>query len=365
VIDNVAPEIDSAITGCAADAPAACVDLKTIRVNLSEPVKGAFLPIDFLVGGNLVVESASACTAATFCDQVVLTLLDAFDENDRPVVDYQFRALPTRTAPADGALNAMPASAVVQAIDGIVPALPSLDTVTQNGVDATGAQISVAKSVTPDGFVTNQESPTFSISGLESGYMALVAMDTNGVQGFQPDPTFDENGQPETAADSIVASCVAEGASVGCATSTPFPADDTYPLMIASRDGEGNLSQGLTGERAATATLVIDSVAPLEDSFIVEGPSDLRVNFTEALVSGRDFAEDWFAKTLVDTGTRRVNVSAVGSSGSHRTVTIGDAVFTTADVDQLFYSFAGDPNARYQDAAGNYLGDFMLEAPAP
>jgi hypothetical protein len=371
VVDNTAPSLASAVTGCGPNAADGCEDLKTIRVNLSEPVKGGFLPLDFLVDGDLVVGATSGCTATSFCDQVVLTLLQGFDENDRPVVDYAFRPIPTRTSPADGAANTLPVTGIVGATDGIVPELPALDTVTQDGLNATGEQVSNAMAsrsdLAVDGFYTNQESPTFEISGLESGYTALVALDTNGQGGFQPDPVVDAQGQEVAAADTIVASCVSEGASVACAPTTPFPGDGTYELLVASRDGEGNLSEGstgpLAGARAVDATLIIDNVAPSGRDFLATAANDVTVNLTETVVAGRDFASDWRASTILDNGkTKILTVASVGGSDSLRTITIGEAGFSAADVDGIRYSFSGDPNERYQDAAGNYVANFGLTA---
>jgi hypothetical protein len=169
------------------------------------------------------------------------------------------------------------------------------------------------------------------------------------------------------AADTIVASCVSEGESVGCVPTSPFPGDGTYQLLIASRDGDGNLSEGstgpLAGARAVDATLIIDNAAPAASSFLTSAANDVTVNFTETMVSGRNFASDWRASTILDSGkTKALTVASAGASGSLRTITIGESGFTAADVDIVRYSFEGDPNERYQDAAGNYVANFGLTA---
>jgi hypothetical protein len=379
LVDNEIPAIlgggepGGTETGCGPNAAPMCDDLKTIRVNLSEAVTGDFQPFDFFVDGDVVVTATEAqcktpVATRTFCSQVVLTLLNGFGEDDTPTVDYEFRTLPpTRARHADGATHQLPLTALVDAADGIVPDLPTLDTVTQDGVDAAGAPVSNAKGPQDGAFYTNQEGPTFRIAGLALNYRGLIALDTNGVEDFQNEPVRDENGNVVAPADRVVADCVSPGSFVDCESSEEIGGDASYTILVASLDREGNLSQGRTGAlaglRARPETLVIDNVAPQAASFTTAGVSDLEASFDEVLGFGRDFAADWFPRKSLPNGKfQGFTASGVSGSGASRTVTVDDPDYTPGAADQLLYTLRGTADTRYQDRAGNYLGNFILSA---
>ncbi|MEA2452320.1 MAG: hypothetical protein QOG04_1030 [Actinomycetota bacterium] len=360
IIDNLAPVITSAITGCGAGAAVGCVDQSTIRVFLSEPVKGDFLAADFMVTSHVVSSASSACTATTACSSVTLTLGDTFTDDARPTVKYAFQGVaPVRTQPADGPKQTL-AGATLTAADGIVPDLPTLDTVTQDGRNADGSAVSNPRAEQDGAFYTNQEAPVFEIGGLAQFYTGLVAIDTNNSGDYEPNT------------DQIVAQCIVEAAaadSVSCPAAAPLGGDGSYSLLVASRDGQGNLSKGsdlaLDGKSGRPAALIIDNVAPTPSGYTATG-TDLVVAFSEPLGFGRDAFVDWLPREILANGKREsFDVSSVSGTGASRTVAIDDTDYVVGDADELIYNLEGTTNEAYQDRAGNYLGDkFILVAGA-
>jgi hypothetical protein len=375
-IDNLAPSMVSAVTGCGPNPAAGCDPFKTIRVNLSEPVIGNFEPFDFLVNGNPVAMATEAnCQTqgtVTFCRQVVLTLVQSFKEDDKPTVDYQFRAIPTRSNATDAPTNALPTAKILTALDGIVPGLPTLDTVTQDGLNASGAPVSNARgpqhygdaTSTATAFYTNQNQMTFNIGALADGYKAVVAINDNGIADFQDQPTT-VSGSIVPADTLIVPSCEADGATVSCAASSAL-ASGEYDILVTALDAGGNYALGTTGpnagKRALPAKLVVDNAAPSATGFApVAATKDISVTFSEALGFGRNTAADWIARNRVsDEDITRYTTASVSGTDETRTVRISSATYTAGSANQLLYTYQGQPNNRYQDRAGNYLGDQML-----
>jgi hypothetical protein len=366
LIDNLVPTVAEAVTGCGAGATGidlpvdeldqACDPNSTIRVVLSEPVKGEFQPIDFAVASNAVLMAASTCTTETFCDTVVLTLADSFGDDDNPQVEYTFTELPlpVRSRPTDAPVHELD-DAAVAARDGIVPALPDLATVTQDGLAADGTAVSNKRGAQGGSFYTNQETPTFAITGLGELYTAIVAVDTNDSGDFEP------------GIDRVVAECISEvGDTVDCQADQVIGGDGTYDLLIASRDADDNLSEGrevsVAGKHGRPATLVIDNLAPTAESFAAAG-NDLTVAFSEDLAFGRDAGADWNPRDILPNGNREVfDVSGVTGTGVARVVTIEDTDYEAGEADELLYSLEATPNLRYQDRAGNYLLNFIIQA---
>jgi hypothetical protein len=354
-VDNIIPSF-TAITGCGG-APAAlpipdaaCDNTTTIRLNLSEPVKGDFKMLEFDVDANVVLATTSTCTAETFCDQVILTLAQAMGEDDTPVVGYAHTAplASVRPRPTDGPAHGL-ADGLVDAADGIVPDLPSIATVSQHALDADGATIEESYGLQDGSFFTNDAAPTFSITGLGQGYRGIVALDTNG------------SGDYEEGVDTVIANCISDAASVDC-EGVALPADDDYNILVTSIDNTGNLSEGRTGaiagKRGRPGTLTLDRVAPTGTSF-TSSASTVGVNFGESLARGRNAAVDWFPFVMEGTRKRIVKDTAVSGTGAARSITL-DSTETGVGLSGVSYLFEGSVEQRYRDRAGNYLADFTL-----
>ncbi len=383
-IDNLVPVFDRALTGCG-DTGGTCDPNTTIRLFLSEPVKAPlspisapdglpapvqevadtvtntatpplFLPADFAVSGNQVTNAMTLCDGM-WCDRVTLTVAQAFGDDDNPDVDYVFIELPIRSRAQDAVAHEL-GDQLIQTIDGIVPDLPTLATVTQDGVDAGGNSVQNERGLQDGEFYSNQDRPTFAIEGLGVGYLGIIALDRN------------ENGDYDPLTDTAIAECVSEGSVVSCQTDEAhaFVADGPYALLVASRDEQGNLSEGragaLAGKHGVPVTLVIDNAAPVATGFVPAGVTDLSVSFDDPLAAGRDFAEDWIARELLDNGKfRGYDAAAVSGTDASRTVTIDSSGgYVQGAADDLLYTFQGTADLRYQDRAGNYLGNFILPA---
>lgn len=388
-IDNLAPEVETAITGCGAEGFAidsACTDASTIRVELTEPVKGQFLPTDFSVDDNTVtnVEARNSqnptapCTNVTggvepgegptdiptvtppgtevlFCDVVVLTLSDEIDEDATPGVAYEFTGLPVVAQPQDGAKNGI-LNGSVDAEDGIVPDLPTLAAVSQSGLSDSSGVVENFKSAQGGSFYTNENAPTFRIDNLGVGYTGIVALDTN------------RNGDYDEGTDTVLASCESAGTSVDCLGSG-LTSTGATTILVTALDPDGNLAEGksdatLLGKHARPETLVLDQSAPTAASFVNDvATRSITVTFSEELANdGRNAAADW--KAYVLKGSRTVKLSTTSASGTDltRTVTIDstDPNWGATGADIIKYFYEGSVSKRYQDRAGNYLADFTL-----
>ncbi|MFP5220622.1 MAG: hypothetical protein ACLGIG_13010 [Actinomycetes bacterium] len=106
-------------------------------------------------------------------------------------------------------------------------------------------------------------------------------------------------------------------------------------------------------------SVVLDTVAPALGNSSING-STVTLAFTDKIVTGSDFADNWFVSETVDTETgtavRTVNVDSVsGGTQTGRTfeVTLRDpSRFTGMD----YYVQSG---SRYEDRAGNLLADTL------
>jgi hypothetical protein len=354
-IDNVVPDF-TAITGCGG-APASlplpgqtCDNTKTIRVNLSEPVRGDIKAIDFDVDENVVLNAMSGCTADMWCEQVVLTLAQAMGEDATPGVTYAHQAAGgLRARPVDGPAHDL-ADAGVNAVDGIVPDLPSLATVSQRVLAADGSTVDEHNGLQDGSFFTNDPAPTFHITGLGQGYRGIVAIDTNG------------SGDYEEGVDSIIANCLSDGAEVDC-DGLGLAGDGEYDILVTSIDNTGNLSQGRTGDvvgkRGRPATLVLDRVAP-EGTAFSSTATNVGIDFDESLAKGRNAAVDWFPFVMEGTRKRIVKDTTVSGAGAARSITL-DSTETGIGLSGVSFLYDGPIDQRYRDRAGNYLADFTIQ----
>jgi hypothetical protein len=394
VIDNIAPALYEAVTGCGPQGGTGCVNGNTMRVFFREGVRANLLPTDFSVAGSAVrsvttryigdystdangvshpdeTKPGAACATpsptatnpmptAPFCNVAILDLVNASNPSANaigadgtPITRFTFAEAPGRSRPKDGPGTTM-ADWTTTAIDGIVPALPSLGGVSQVGLDNSGGSTTTYYGKQGDGFYTNQVSPTFRLTGLGAGYTGIVAEDVN------------NNGTYEPATDTDLARCLAGGASLDCDASRALVANTTTPILVTSLDAGGNLAQAQTGERAKLESLVVDQSAPTATSYLATlAPRKVAVSFgtesDDALARGRDFAEDWFVYARNNGVLKRLVVGTVDGTDNTRNLNIPSSESKyTGTADSVKYSFNGLPSERYQDKAGNYLTDFTL-----
>jgi hypothetical protein len=395
-VDNVNPDVARVITGCGAQGRAlnaACDDTKTVRAFFTEGVRATFLPADFTVAGNVVTRTDTAyiggpyvtdpagnrrpdeskpgtvCTppapTATnpmpqipFCNVAILTLAQSMNNDATPATQYKFATAPGRNRAQDAPKNNM-ADWTKNAIDGIVPDLPSLTTVTQGGVDDSGGTVENPMGPQGGSFYSNLATPTFHMTGLGTGYTGFIAIDSNGSGDYE-------------ATDADVARCLADAAELDC-TATTSLAPGTYTILVSALDPQNNLAEGKNadlGKHSRIATLVIDQSAPAATALSsVSASRVVTVGFDEPVGAGRNFVEDWLPFVINAAGKRQAltaNTVAPTADLKGRDLTIApnDPRWDGA-ADGLIYDFEDNTHqsTRYQDRAGNYLGDFTILAP--
>lgn len=351
--DAAAPAIAEAATGCPDTSSPTCNRTRMIAVGLSEPVKGEFAPADFSVPGNAVVAASSSCSRNAYCDQVVLTLAQAFSEETTPAVTYAFVGQGVRARPADGVGRAL-ADQTVTSVDGIAPDLPVLQSVSRTALGPDGPV--EEQQARQDGqFFTNRDLPTFEISGLEPGYRVIVARDVSGA------------GTYEQGLDPAIAECTATAAAVSCPAQVPLGSGPNA-LVIASIDNAGNMSAARSGSgNARPETVDLDRV-PASITGVsfasapVTGAKSVTVAFDEIVATGRNAAADWRAFVLVGGRKRFLRDTAVSGSGSSRVLAL-DASETQTTVGGVIYLLEAGTTQRYRDRAGNYFANTTFIAP--
>jgi hypothetical protein len=143
---------------------------------------------------------------------------------------------------------------------------------------------------------------------------------------------------------------------------TSYNGDITFP--IAAGDGTSSFTTrfvsgvGNIGDASAFA-VVLDTLLPALGASAIDA-STVRLAFTEKIVLGSDFADNWFVSETVDTETgtarRTVNVNSVSAPDlSNRAfdVTLRDSS-RFAGMDYFVQS-----GTRYEDRAGNLLGNTL------
>jgi hypothetical protein len=346
LIDNKIPTPFQVATECPTIGP--CTETSRVVVEFSEPIKGAFLPVEFQVGGHVVTGLTTTCSTTTRCNKLTLSVTPALMPDERPQVTYTHIGAPVvRPRAQDDALNAL-SDFAVQAQDGVAPPLPSLDAVTQDGVDQAGGPIVNARSELTTGFHTNQERPTFSLSGLPIEGEGGIADDVDGSGDYEP------------TIDNVIVRCDADLAGSSACTPPPstWSADGEYLLLAMAWDKNGTVSRGAgpnLGVRGDGFTLTIDNIAPSATGFSPTG-TDLLVNFTEVIEYGPNRAADWNPIARVDEDTWRwISITRVTGTGDSRTLDVEDDDYVPGTATKVFFSMEGDAPDRPQDRAGNYL----------
>jgi hypothetical protein len=135
----------------------------------------------------------------------------------------------------------------------------------------------------------------------------------------------------------------------------PLPAgEDTYSRSFRYQSG------GATGP-ATTASFTVDTTAPVIAAAPLVAPGTAEVTFSEPILEGTDYADDWYIRWAIDmdgaTHTVHTRVDAVTpiDNVTRRLSFNGVDESRYLGVDYLLSTF--HPGERYRDAAGNPLAD--------
>jgi hypothetical protein len=336
VVDNTPPTLGFALTGCGWPVPWTCIDTQNIRIQLSEPVTGAFNVSNFAVTVNgsevPVTRLHFYGSTSVFSDVLALNLGTAIGPDDIPVVRY----LPSSPAPAaDAAANQMTVLTRVDGQDQIPAPLPQLDKVTGKAAyQGDGA------------FYTNVPSTSYTLSNTASGDTVTIYAETNGIDGLQPN------------ADTVLCKVTPTASTGSCSDpSSALPDDGRYRLYLQAVDPSGNTSVDSSGNQWAPATEVLDRVAPALSAFTADS-GGVTVQVSEIVSGlGRDFADDW---TVNNGQTTYVVGSVAAPDETHRRLSVSSNTWSGVAT-SVSYRFRGsDPTQRYSDLAGNYLSDQSL-----
>jgi hypothetical protein len=299
---------------------------RTVHVTFSEPVDGPVGRLtDWRVAGQpAAVESVDGSSSAP--EQVenatvfVLRSSVDFDPDDTPEVTYAPSPAGQLT---DDAEQGVPADdRVVEAVDGIRPAVPTITAVEGQAPE--------------DGQVVGGDGqPSVSVSGLRADnvvYVERVPSAGEPVKG------------PEVRAEGETAT----------ATAPTLPEDGEYALRVVARDPAGNLSTdtgktpGSADGGPSTVTYVLDRVVPSAVAAVVATDGKLRVSFSES-VAGTNDPADWQVRDPDRA------VTAVEGSGDTRVLAVTGGAPVGGFVD-----YAPGDSGRYADPAGNGVPDVTL-----
>lgn len=333
VVDNTPPTLGYAITGCGWPVPWTCVDTQNIRIQLSEPVTGAFNVSNFAVtvnGTEVPVTRLHFYGSTTvFSDLLALNLGTPIGPDDTPVVRY----LPSSPAPAaDAAANQMTLLTRVDGQDQIPAPLPQLDKVADKAAyQGDGA------------FYTNVPSTSYALSNTASGDTVTIYAETNGIDGLQAD------------SDTVLCSVTPSASTSTCSDpSRALPDDGRYRLYLQAVDPSGNTSVDSSGNHWASATEVLDRVAPTLSAFTTDS-GGVTVQVSEILSGlGRDFADDW---SVSNGQTTFVVGSVAAPDETHRRLSVSSNTWAGVATAVSYHFRGSDPTQRYSDLAGNYLAD--------
>lgn len=273
----------------------------------------------------------------------VLTLRSALGVDETPRVTYEAPNPMLVKAPAkDGAGNTA-ARQTVNTISNLVPLAPVLDRLERRDGEAyESAYLDTAENA----YYTNAsgaDALQLTVSGIRKGYTLQVL-----------------DGGSVVATKTFTADPAPLATSYSGALAVPLPAGDaTRDLAVRFLSAGGNIGP------SAPLRVVLDTVAPAIGAAGMTDATTVVVPFSEPVVGGTDFSGDWFVSETVDTeegpAERTVNVDAVsGTEATSRTLSVSLLDPTRfAGVDYYLNS----PEAvRYEDRAGNMLGDTLVPA---
>ncbi|MGH3371538.1 MAG: hypothetical protein ACRDPR_16225, partial [Nocardioidaceae bacterium] len=330
-VDNVDPNLVIGRTGDVAGQ-----DRSTIRVFLSErvAVNAAMSPSDWKVADHQVAAAQlnEAAHNGRVGDIAFLTVAPQLGRNEEPQVTYAPAGNPQR---AFDRVGQTVADKAVNTIDGILPALPTVQRVAGMGLQA-------------GKFYTNDSTPTFELSSATGGDRACIYRDINGNGAV--DPGTDTLISKETAEATIAGCPVAEGSSLAVETRGLPTSDAELGVLVQFTDARNNV-----GPNSSNA-LVLDYTAPAIAEVAVAG-TDVTVTFSEFVARGRNFASDWVVFATRPGGTFKPFVGQVTGSGTTRTLAISDERYDAAvnNVTAVAYEYQGALTDRYEDRATNKL----------
>jgi hypothetical protein len=341
-VDITPPTLSIGRTGDAAGQ-----DLNTLRVTFSEKVAvgTAMAPSDWAVllngpGGGKSVAVTSAKldegTTGNYGRVAILTVQPAVGRNDTGTVTYN----PNPTTLAfDRVHQNVPIPASASLVDGIIPLLPSLVTVT----NTSGAFPKQGAA-----FYTNLQNPSIAVANYIGGDVVRIYRDTNANNVIDgTDVLLNPPGNGQQTDGTIVVT-----PSVGLA------GDGNYTILSRFQDGNGNFGP------TSVDALVLDTLAPLATTVAKDASDGQKINvaFNEDLARGRDYASDWLV--IKNVGGQNVSyiVGSVTGSGPGRVLNMSDDAYNPSlPLTRAAYNYTGDVVAdRYQDKAGNSLADFSL-----
>lgn len=342
-VDNVLPAIAAAETGGrnpdGTHVSDQTVARTTIDVTISELIRAnAVTPADFTVDGHRVAaaEPRPPQTSASF-DTVRLTVDPKLGRNEEPVVTYA----PTAATRGSDRVGLRVLNASVTAIDGILPALPTINSI---GSGATSAR--------QEGqFFTNDDTPDISVT-IDPGDTVTVYEDhpTLGTQG-QIDandiPRCSKKANPPVGQQDPDAQV-----TVICASSSFGNANRNVTLLARSFDARGNIGN------IRNELLSLDFIAPAFKTAVRQA-SNLVVTMTEKLTTllGRNDRRDWRVRGREAGEDLLMLPSEVQGQDDTRTLTKSDSAWNSpVVVTRIDYVWDGiGQGARYADRAGNDL----------
>ena len=268
-------------------------------------------------------------------DAIVLTLGEDLGEDETPVVTFSTSFVNDEPYDRVGLLLG---GFEIEALDGIIPGLPVLDT-----IGGLGEYDDPNDSYEEPRFFTNQQTPTVVVSDVDAGHTVRIYEDTD------QDGTLDPGTDTELGSGEALQAGTVEIVLNDLGTS-----NRDLTLFSQATDAGGN--PGLV----AADGLTVDTLVPTFDVFTTdEAAREVNVAFSETLRGGRDAVADWVVE-VVQFGRyfSLARDEVTGEYGS-RTISIADDESNwNGEVARLSYDFTGGEGERYFDRAGNQLGDF-------
>lgn len=325
-VDNQAPQLQSASTGPARD---------RIVVRLSElvarPNALPFTATEWSITDNShVVTDVQLSPSNAGGDVVTLTVAPELGLNERPQVSYT----PAASSPARDRVGIQMPAGQILPIDGILPPTPVIDMVSGQAKQNDGSG---------DKFFTNDSTPDFVISNVTGTDVAEVYRDVN------------NSGQIEETDDELLGSATASQTTVEVTSKDLGTIDQSFTVLARVRDTSGQLST------PAAETLVLDFTAPSVTAVASDTTAKtVSLTFSESLVSGRDFSEDWTVLGQHSLGFRTsIQPDSVSGADAVRTLTV-DYDPAQVTLDQVRYDLvSSDASDRYSDRAGNSVANFI------
>ncbi|MBW3663286.1 MAG: hypothetical protein KY469_09330 [Actinobacteria bacterium] len=273
-------------------------------------------------------------------DTITLTVQRPLREDETPGV--QHRAPPVSERPFDR-VDLKLAENLVTAVDGILPAVPLIDT-----VNGRASQQDHPTDTTKKAFFTNQEQVRVRITQVAVGHRVELYRDRVG---------------GDLLARGDVQQPMVPGSQPSITLTVTLPrTDDRFAVVARALDTTLNPSG------ARTEILVLDFTAP-DLAAVTKGTgSDVVVTLSEPILEGRDSALDWTVTGGPDGSEQNAfNVGQVTGAWNTRTLTLDDFRYTRDGtvLNSVYYDFfeAGGPaGGRYVDRAGNVFGDTVLAA---